>query len=1116
MTIEQQLFELDKLLRFRLCDYRAEVFAAKNAIETYQRNTQNTNLRKCESIKEDLDTKCKGVWEKFVIDLRAHIISSVDISDEAAWRQKYDEIVARFDHQLDDICRKVLINAERRKYFQRASTKVDVDTFPVGAWATELNDKIAKLSADIMHFLENPIQKTNFDKATMSFTSKPEVKLMDGRDFFGTARIQVKNSANKVIFDDRYPLFIERNALNIISYNVQGKSPTQKANIYQSLSNILGNICFQEMCRNFGTKNNLFIHVWSPATKTTIIDRGFMEPLSFFQNYYRNGLQFVKQYGNNNDLGRLSTAINAPDNDSFNLLLVLYDGDDSYNNLKKVIEAAAVKTSNFLTVCICEDHHLDELRTYQGVRDGANLLTPEEKTTDFKSKLISIAEDNLVDFLVSTICGADCGALEKCTSATIDCDLWTAWETGNFNTLGLRYLIAPPPSSVAGEIMVEIGKLKGSPYYWRYWGSAIPDNAYVHGKTGTGKSYWLRHFIYDIASKYSPDEAIFYLCSLTKGDDDYSDLCSLPHVRFSVFSKNEKPHFFEMMLLDLMWENQNRLTLFESLKEINLHSGTSFKAIDGYHQACKQFPAEKLPPMPMIFFIIDEASPLVTDNNRAFSPMVSRLMQLYRQCRSQGIFILLASQDDRLTFAKDFNNFIKYDLSLAPPPNAVGENDGRRYKTLSQFPRDSGGTSIFLDTVEVSNDTEVRNKAEQGFAAQIKVVVDKYAQSKLAYPRFKFEDGSLPGIKSISILEEQIRKVLGSTTETCLKLYLGVFFGNSRETDIKSLREPYTLSLDIQCQGLEASKNLLIIDDASKDNPTYNSFWMSFMMSILLQKNAKVNCHIFEFNAENKQALETSLGIFSNIKQADVIISVSNSFDCFLEVLQQWKNITSQRENANGFFIVTINLDNLKTFYEDYQGQKAKEQPANMKSVKDIDMQDDKQFNLPNQELTFDEELLTQLANSLKKNAAKDKSVKPVPSESKKSQAQRLDISACATYEKFLKVLFDLATQSNSNRQGCFMFLQTSNNIDTLTSENMSAMRFLGFPHENRFTGKLALLPQKGDRSWVDNAGAYYGSFNVLSNEGNNFAGGQTIATEKLFLPIELESLKEMTNKIGS
>ncbi len=66
-------------------------------------------------------------------------------------------------------------------------------------------------------------------------------------------------------------------------------------------------------------------------------------------------------------------------------------------------------------------------------------------------------------------------------------------------------------------------------------------------------------------------------------------------------------------------------------------------------------------------------------------------------------------------------------------------------------------------------------------------------------------------------------------------------------------------------------------------------------------------------------------------------------------------------------------------------------------------------------------------------------------------------------------------------------------------------MRFIGFPcSQGQYNGILRNLPQKGDKNWAKNAGAYYGSGNELRNTNS-----------EPFLPIELKSLQKLAQTIG-
>ena len=1164
MNVDELLVELDELIRFRLIEFRTQVSAARKGIADCQEKMIAEKRKKYESIKRQQEERARDAFTTLCRNLKKHCISRVSAPNVSSWQNAYDQAVASFQREIANICRVTFINEEKENYIHKQNIPVAQSfSTKVQQWAMELNQKIAALTESVIDLLTTPIQHDYFDENAQTFTAIPVVKMLKSKDYIGSARIQAKNSRGKIIFDNSYPLFIELDVLNIISYSVAQNTPEQNADVYQNISNILGNICFQEMCRYFG-KKNLFIHAWIPESQKKVSDRGFLKSLAFFQDFYPPGKKFVTTYGDR-DIDSFTKTVAFPPANSYNLLIVFYAGDDERQRLKSAMEMAAVDTSNFLVVCVCEDRLIAELKNYKGNRDGANLVTPQDNTTDFKSKLISIVPEELTRFIYDKICRDDYSKYFV-PSASVQCVRWEDEKSADFNALGLRNLLQQPQQPIEGEIMVEVGTLKGYPYYWRYFGGKVPPNAYVHGKTGTGKSFWINDFIYNVASKYSPDDAVFYLCGF-KGGADYVDVCRLPHVKFAVFSLSEIRHFYEMMLYDLMKENQIRAKNWDRIKEINNKYQRNFSLdIDGYHSAAKELPEENLSALPMIFFIIDEARPLFT--SRSFCKLVDPFINLFTKCRSTGIFLILASQHDKIS-DNDYRDFISFDLSLNPPDNAI-YGDSKLYRSISQFPYGTG-TSLKLDTKDKISSNSGKEKIKQEFSDKIENVVKLYSHSpSSSYSRFYFEDGSLPSLESISSLKNQIQDVLNASTPTCLRIYLGIFFGSRKGEEIKSLREPYAFSLD-SSKSQESAKNLLIIDDANRDTPTYNSFWMSFMMSVLLQTDAKVRCCMFDFDKDNKETLQTNLEAIPKNVNTDASISVSDSFEEMLTTLSLWELSAKnkQKKQANSFFIITVNLDNLENAFENYletqeeridslgsapaqsaeinpteysdadivvseedlakMAEKIKERKDVWRKSIDLSSAQPAEVNpteYSDADIVVSEEDLVKMTEKIKKENAENHRTSASSDKVKmqeqyeKSESGRMTFSApemtrkppLESYKDFCKYFSDLLTKiQGSNKSGCFVFLQSSGKINEniLHDEDFGKLRFIGFPCSENLLGPLRNLPRKGDNSFIKNAGVYYGSINELKSADS------VDSSSEPFLPVEVESLRKLALSLG-
>lgn len=161
-------------------------------------------------------------------------------------------------------------------------------------------------------------------------------------------------------------------------------------------------------------------------------------------------------------------------------------------------------------------------------------------------------------------------------------------------------------------------------------------HALVGGTTGSGKSVLLHTLIQSLAGKYSPDELQFYLIDYKNGDefkkyaDDRGDAW-LPHVR--MIAKHRDPRFALELFDFLSKEFQRRSDLF----------GPNISDIESYRKNGGK--------MPRILVIIDEFQMMFDSyHGQNLSDVIAeRLTPLFKQGRSYGIHLVLATQDLRST-----------------------------------------------------------------------------------------------------------------------------------------------------------------------------------------------------------------------------------------------------------------------------------------------------------------------------------------------------------------------------------------------------------------------------------------------------------------------------------
>lgn len=163
-----------------------------------------------------------------------------------------------------------------------------------------------------------------------------------------------------------------------------------------------------------------------------------------------------------------------------------------------------------------------------------------------------------------------------------------------------------------------------------------PPHALVGGPSGSGKTNLLYAWIAGLASNYSPDELALYLLDFKEGvsfarfASGRRDPTWLPHVRLVGVNINDDREF--------------GLALLRHLKEELRRRAEAAKA----HEATKLEELRAADPeghWPRIVAIVDEFQVLLEARDAVTDEAVQLLDDLARRGRSQGIHLVLASQD---------------------------------------------------------------------------------------------------------------------------------------------------------------------------------------------------------------------------------------------------------------------------------------------------------------------------------------------------------------------------------------------------------------------------------------------------------------------------------------
>jgi len=163
-----------------------------------------------------------------------------------------------------------------------------------------------------------------------------------------------------------------------------------------------------------------------------------------------------------------------------------------------------------------------------------------------------------------------------------------------------------------------------------------PPHALVGGPSGSGKTNLLYAWIAGLASNYSPDELALYLLDFKEGvsfarfASGRRDPTWLPHVRLVGVNINDDREFGLALLRHLKDELRRRA---EAAKA---HEATKLEELRA---------ADPAGQWPRIVAVVDEFQVLLEARDAVTEEAVQLLEDLARRGRSQGIHLVLASQD---------------------------------------------------------------------------------------------------------------------------------------------------------------------------------------------------------------------------------------------------------------------------------------------------------------------------------------------------------------------------------------------------------------------------------------------------------------------------------------
>lgn len=223
---------------------------------------------------------------------------------------------------------------------------------------------------------------------------------------------------------------------------------------------------------------------------------------------------------------------------------------------------------------------------------------------------------------------------------------WQA-RTGSFEDLLPRQRHWGASSSRSG-LCAPIGFADGLPVEIRLDDSS--PHALVGGPSGSGKTNLMLAMISSLAARYPPDELEFHLLDFKEGVSfaqfapGTKDPTWLPHARLIGVNINTDREFGLALLQHLADEMRRRAETAKIMEVTKLEELR--RAVREHVERGEPLPAGVAPgPWPRIVAVIDEFQYLFAERDAVTRAAVALLEDVARRGRSQGIHLVLASQD---------------------------------------------------------------------------------------------------------------------------------------------------------------------------------------------------------------------------------------------------------------------------------------------------------------------------------------------------------------------------------------------------------------------------------------------------------------------------------------
>ena len=226
----------------------------------------------------------------------------------------------------------------------------------------------------------------------------------------------------------------------------------------------------------------------------------------------------------------------------------------------------------------------------------------------------------------------------------------------------------------------------------------------VQGRTGSGKSHFLRSLILGLVSRYGPDKVALILADF-KGGATFRGMEAIPHTVANLRELDGSPERVQKLVSLLQGEVERRMQFISGDRQ--QPDIFTYRSEQRKHAGDPGWPS-----LPNLIVVIDEFGDFLKNNPQ----YMGQLMSIARIGRSLGVNLLLASQFLDRTVLGDLLDQTAFRFSLAVPSEAhsralldsdvaakITVGEGRlRGKIFRKFPEDTSPVEVVAFPIAAS------------------------------------------------------------------------------------------------------------------------------------------------------------------------------------------------------------------------------------------------------------------------------------------------------------------------------------------------------------------------------------------------------------------------------